>query len=68
MATYNCFHNKFYSHSECENLQEEVRELLLEKDENQHVTRLIETQKSILEEKVWLIVESDDSWLCSITR
>ena len=38
--------------SECENLQEEVRELLLEKDENLHVIRLLETQKAILEEKV----------------
>ena len=38
--------------SDCEALQEEVRELLLEKDENQHVIRLLETQKSILEEKV----------------
>ncbi|XP_063679299.1 myosin-9-like isoform X9 [Bolinopsis microptera] len=37
--------------ADCENLQEEVRELLLEKDENLHVIRLLETQKSILEEK-----------------
>ncbi|KAL5258856.1 hypothetical protein ACHWQZ_G009355 [Mnemiopsis leidyi] len=36
---------------DCENLQEEVRELLLEKDENLHVIRLLETQKAILEEK-----------------